>query len=82
SSNSKYKIFSRKLISGGQRLPEFSPRITPHVLSDKNAVLGQRNKSQINISVTQQRLDKFVDDLLISEFLPASVVINYQMEIL
>jgi two-component system CheB/CheR fusion protein len=82
SSNSKYKIFSRKIISGTQRLPEFSPRIAPNAMSEKNATLNQRNKSQINISVTQQGLDNFIDDLLVSEFMPASVVINHQMEIL
>ena len=85
SSNSKYKIFSRKLNSGSQRLPELSPRFAQYAVPEKNIPLGHRNKTQTPISigtVTQQGLDNFIDNVLVSEFMPASVVINHQMEIL
>lgn len=84
SSNSKYKIFSRKINSGSHRLPELSPRFVQHTTSKKNAPLGQRNTTQTPISigtVTQQGLDNFIDNVLVSEFMPASVVINHLMEI-
>lgn len=79
-SNSKYKIFSRKLNSGTRRLPELSTRSTPQT-AEKNVPSRKRNKTQINISVSQQELDTAIDDVLVAEFMPASVVINHQMEI-
>jgi len=81
STNSKYKIFARKINTGSQRLPELSPRFTQHSVSEKNAPIGQPNKAQLNISVTQQQLDDTIDNVLVAEFMPASVVINHQMEI-
>ncbi len=81
SSNSKYKIFSRKVNSGAQRLPELSPRLAHRTVAEKNVPLGQRSKTQINVSATQQGLDNFIDEVLVSDFMPASVVINHLMEI-
>ncbi len=82
-SNSKYKIFSRKTNSGTRRLPELSRSYTQHTntKSEKNTPSGNRNKTDINISVSQQELDNAIDDVLVSEFMPASVVINHHMEI-
>ncbi len=80
--NSNFKLFSRKINSGTQKLPALSPNFTPHKVSEKSVPLGKRKKTQINISVSQKELDKAIDDVLVSEFLPASVVINHQMEIL
>jgi two-component system, chemotaxis family, CheB/CheR fusion protein len=82
SSNSKYKIFSRKINSGFQRLPELSPRMTKqNTIPEKNFLLGQRSKTHINVSATQLGLENYIDEVLVSEFMPASVVINHQMEI-
>ena len=82
SANSKYKIFSRKINSGTQRLPELTPRFAQqNTVGEKNVVLRQRSKTQINVSATQQGLDNYIDDVLVAEFMPASVVINHQMEI-
>jgi two-component system CheB/CheR fusion protein len=77
----KYKIFSRKINSGSKRLPELSPRFAQKSVSEKNIPIANRNRSQINISTSQQGLDKAIDEVLVSEFMPASVVIDYQMEI-
>jgi two-component system, chemotaxis family, CheB/CheR fusion protein len=81
-SNSKYKIFSRKTNSGSRRLPDLSPTFTQHAATEKNVPSGNRNKRQVNISVSQQELDKAIDDVLVAEFMPASVVINHHLEIL
>lgn len=83
-SNEKYKIFSRKINSGSQRLPELSPRFTKHTVSEKNAPSGNRNKRQPPLtigSVSQRELDQAIDSVLVSEFMPPSVVINHHMEI-
>lgn len=81
-SQEKYKLFSRKMFSGSKRLPELSPRATPRTVTEKNELSGNHTKTQINISISQRELDKAIDDLLVSEFMPASVVINHQMEII
>ncbi|MBK8702341.1 MAG: PAS domain-containing protein [Saprospiraceae bacterium] len=81
SSNKKYKIFSRKINSGLKRLPELSPRFVQQTTSEKNVPLGNRNKTKINTSDTRQGLDNAIDTVLISEFMPPSVVINAQLEI-
>ena len=79
--NKKYKIFSRKLNSGSQRLPELSPRFVPQIVSEKNVPPDNRNKSQKNYSGKHHGLDNAIDEVLVAEFMPASVVINHQMEI-
>jgi len=82
SANSKYKIFSRKINSGSQRLPELTPRFAQqNTVGEKNVALRQRSKAQINVSATQQGLDNYIDDVLVSEYMPSSVVINHHMEI-
>ncbi len=81
SANKKYKIFSRKVNSSSHRLPELSPRFVPQPGADKNAPLVPRNKTQNTTPVNQQWLDNAIDAVLVSEFMPASVVINHQMEI-
>lgn len=80
--SSKYKIFLRKTNTGFRKLPELSNRSTQHAASEINIPLGKLDKTPINISVSQRELDNAIDELLVSEFMPASVVINHQMEIL
>jgi two-component system CheB/CheR fusion protein len=79
SSNKKYKIFSRKIISGTQRLPELSPRFGQQIVSEKSNLLSNRNIK--NTPDNQLGLDNAIDAVLVSEFMPASVVINHQLEI-
>jgi two-component system CheB/CheR fusion protein len=81
SANSKHKIFTPKINLGTQQLPDLLHRFAQQTLTPKSIPLGIKPKAQINVSVTQQGLDSAIDNLLIEEFLPASVVINYHMEI-
>lgn len=84
SSNKKYKIFSRKVNSGLQRLPELLPRFVQQSVSDKNVSLDMRNKTKTPMPAgtsSQQGLDMAIDAILVSEFMPPSVVIDQHMEI-
>jgi two-component system, chemotaxis family, CheB/CheR fusion protein len=81
SSNKKFKIFSRKSNLGSQRLPELLPRFAQQIISGKNISLSKQNITQKSISVNQHGLDNAIDAVLVSEFMPASVVINHQLEI-
>src|SRR5690606_15945816 len=82
--NKKYKIFSRKINSGTRKLPELLPRIPQQGFTVKNAPIANKRKSHSPITigvVKQNELDDAIDTVLVSEFMPASVVINHQMEI-
>ncbi len=79
--NKKYKIFSRKINSGARTLPALLPRYAQQAVSEKNISVTNKNKTNQNISVNQNGLDNAIDAVLVSEFMPASVVINHQMEI-
>jgi len=81
SSNKKHKIFTRKTSIGSKRLPELSSRFSQQTIIEKNIPLATRIITQKNNVVNQHWLDNAIDSLLVSEFMPASVVINYQMEI-
>ena len=79
--NKKYKIFLRKINSGGRKLPILLPRYAQQTLSQKsNIVPNKNNSSQTNV-LRNLDLDNIIDAVLMAEFMPASVVINYQMEI-
>jgi len=80
--NKKFKIFSRKINSRTRELPALSPRLVQQGLSEKNIPPASGKKMQKNISVNRNGLDNAIDAVLVSEFMPASVVINYQMEIM
>lgn len=80
--NKDYKIYSRKNGAGVQRLPELSPHFAQRdSLPEESIKTGGKYKPQRKISVDHKGLDETIDELLMSEFVPASVVINYQMEI-
>lgn len=80
--NKKYKIFSRKINSAAQRLPALSPRFAQQAASEKNIAPALRNKTQQNVTFDPYWLDKAIDAVLVAAFMPASVVINHQMEII
>nr|HMT27893.1 CheR family methyltransferase [Bacteroidia bacterium] len=80
--NKKYKIFSRKLNSGTRTLPALLPRFSQQTVSETIGETLLVKKSKQNNSVYQSGLDHAIDTILISEFMPASVVINHQLEIL
>lgn len=77
--NKKFKIFSRVNNSGSQRLPELSPRFGQQIVAEKSNLLASRNVK--NSPGNQLGLDSAIDAVLVSEFMPASVVINHQLEI-
>jgi two-component system CheB/CheR fusion protein len=79
--NKKYKIFSRKTNPGTRILPELLPPYQQQALSGKNVPRANTSKPQKKISIHHNRLEDAIDALLVSEFMPASVVINHQMEI-
>ncbi len=79
--NKKYKIFSRKSNAGTRTLPALLPRYAQQNVADRHISVSSKNKSNQNISVPFNGLDDMIDSILVSEFMPASVVINYQMEI-
>ena len=83
--NKKYKIFSRKTNSGIHTLPALLPRYAQQTVNEKNIPETNKTKtkrSPITIgSVNHHGLDNAIDAVLVSEFMPASVVVNYQMEI-
>ncbi|MBK7696777.1 MAG: PAS domain-containing protein [Saprospiraceae bacterium] len=81
SANKKYKIFSRKINSDTQRLPELSPRFAQQSAFESSVPTVDQNRTTKNISINTQGLDDAIDQVLVAEFMPASVVINYQMEI-
>ncbi len=79
--NKKYKIFSRKLNSGSRTLPALLPRYAQQTIPEKNNSTPNRIKTKSAISIYPNGLDHAIDAVLVSEFMPASVVINQQMEI-
>ena len=82
SSNKKHKIFSRKIGNGIKRLPELSSRLGQQNVFEKNSPGSNRIITLKNNSVNQHWLDNAIDNVLVTEFMPASVVINHQMEII
>jgi two-component system, chemotaxis family, CheB/CheR fusion protein len=83
--NKKYKIFSRNSNSGIRTLPALLPNyahqtVTKENISETNKTRTKRAPIAIGV-VNHNRLDYAIDAVLVSEFMPASVVINHQMEI-
>ena len=79
--NKKYKIFSRKVNSGSRTLAALLPNYAQQPTSVNNIPVINKNKIKQTTSVIQNGLDNAIDAVLVSEFMPASVVINHQLEI-
>jgi len=78
--NNTYKIFSRKINSSAPRLPDLAPRFAPQTAADTPVSSAPSYKSQNN-SFSSNSLDHAIDTVLLSDFMPSSVVINHQLEI-
>ena len=78
--NEKYKIYLRKVNSGTLRLPELSNRNVKQTDTEKTVPLANSNRRQTPAII--QELDKAIDDVILAEYMPAGVVINYQMDII
>lgn len=79
--NKKYKIFSRKTNSDTRTLASLLPRYTQHTFSETSISSSGKVKTKQTLTANHNRLDNAIDALLVSEFMPASVVINHQLEI-
>ena len=80
----KYKIYLRKKNSGVRTLPVLSPRFDRKNVPQINLVKNKENnfKTSKKKSIPDNRnLESIIDAVLLSEFMPASVVINRDMEI-
>lgn len=80
--DSQHKIFARKINSGTQRLPELLPRFAQPSTPKNKMPHVQPLKIPAHPRMNQQWLDDAIDAVLVSEFMPASVVINHQLEII
>lgn len=77
--NKTYKLYSRKSHSGTHRIPDLMPRVpetfqskklsSPNLMTQKKTVLGAVS------------LGTAFDSVLLDQYVPASVIINYEMEI-
>lgn len=79
--NKKFKIFSVKKNSGIRVLPVLAPRFAQQTSSEKNVPVNTPGKTQKINPANGISLDGAIDAVLVSDFMPASVVINYQFEI-
>lgn len=81
--NKKFKIFVRKKNSGVRTLSALTQRFSRQALPEENLPEDiVNNPLQKRVLGTPNILDHAIDRVLISEFMPASVVINQEMEIL
>ena len=81
----KYKVFSRKN-SSTRSLPQLSQRFVQQTLAENNITAIYKNQVKqtpvANRALVHNGLDNAIDAVLITEFMPASVVINHQLEII
>ena len=78
----KYKCYVRKKNSGSHRIPEIATRIPktnlPEKMPEKSSLVSN-NPKKIPLAHT---LSNAFDDMLLAQYVPASVIINYDLEIL
>ena len=78
--NKKYKTYTRKKNSGSYRLPDISTRITDPIIIDTKKMDTPAIKK--TITAPHNNLSIAFDAMLLNQYVPASVIINYDMEIL
>ena len=76
--NVKFKIYARKKTLGQRSMPQLLPRQEQTALPEKN----NRIKFEKNRPLHDIGFDSAIDSVLLSRYMPASVVINHAMEIL
>lgn len=77
--NKKYKIYTRKKNSGARKIPDITPRITYTTLLDKDNSTTMLKKQP---PATNGNLGNAFDAALLTHYVPASVIINHDLEIL
>lgn len=77
--NRKYKIYTRKNNSGTTRIAEITPRkLQTNVQEKQNMSVNQKKLPGLN----NGNLGSLFDSFLLTQYVPASVVINHDLEIL
>ena len=85
--NKKFKIYSRKKKSGIHTIPVITPRFSQLPTGQAVPTLPEKNNTITSISqkittATIGNLGNAFDSVLLSRYMPASVIINHEMEIL
>ncbi len=82
--NKKFKIYLRKKSNGVAIIPALSPRFT----SNQSGTVDVANNTRIaqngikkKVSASLSNLEASIDAVLLKEFIPANVTINYSMEV-
>jgi len=78
--NKKIKIYTRKKDSGTRTLSKITPRILQTTLSQRNSTLTAVSKK--SSAAMNGNLGSAFDSFLLTQHVPASVVINHDLEIL
>ncbi len=78
--NEKYKIYSRKKNSGTNRIPGMASLISYSNMSDQNSFTSANAPRKI--ASTNGNLGSAFDAILMAQYMPASVIINHNLEIL
>ncbi|HEY9220819.1 MAG TPA: CheR family methyltransferase [Lutibacter sp.] len=78
--NKKFKIYSRKKNSGVYKLPIITSRAVQSVATGKKSVVTVVPKRPT--VATHGNLGNIFDSVLLAHYMPASVIINHDMEIL
>jgi two-component system CheB/CheR fusion protein len=76
--NSKFKLYCKKRSTGVRKIPELTPRF-PRATPVEPRFKTSTDKKQTRDS---QALDNLIDSVSLSRYMPASVIINKDMEVL
>jgi two-component system, chemotaxis family, CheB/CheR fusion protein len=78
--NKKYKFYSRKNHSGLKTIPDISSRINHNIMPNKNTNPASSLKKTSNS--VNGNVGVAFDSVLLENYVPASVIVNYDLEIL
>lgn len=76
----KFRIYSRKKNSGMARIPDIGSRITQPAYQNKSD--GTTASPKKPLASPNSQLTNAYDAILLAQFVPASVIVNHEMEIL
>lgn len=76
----KFKIYFRKKNSGVYKAPQITSRTLPSSFTEKKSATISVNKG--TIASTHGNLGNVFDAVLLAHYMPASVIINYNLDIL
>jgi two-component system, chemotaxis family, CheB/CheR fusion protein len=81
--NNKFKIYCKKMTNGIRKIPELAPRLPKTITIEKShkPVFDKQFKADSK-TLDSKELDGMIDKVLLSRYMPASVIINKEMEVL